>query len=556
MGAFTFMRHTDFLVIGSGVAGLTFALHAADHGKVAVLTKRRGEESNTSWAQGGVAAVMGEGDSTEFHVADTLEAGAGLCDAEVVQRMVEAGPAMMRWLEEMGTEFDYSNDANGGRQLDLHREGAHGHRRILHHRDATGAEISRSLLERARAHPNIQLHEHHFAIDLVTTRRLGSIYGNRCVGAYVLDEEAQIVESWRCDRVILATGGCGRVYQFTTNPPTATGDGVAMAWRAGAEVMNMEFIQFHPTCLFHPKRKNFLITEALRGEGAELVDGRGREFMLGYDPRGSLAPRDIVSRAIDSEIKRTGAKHVWLDATRLGREKLEEGFPMIVQTCRELGIDPVLEPIPVVPAAHYTCGGVRAEVDGQTSLPGLFALGEVACTGLHGANRLASNSLLEGLVMGKLGLERVLAEFPLAEYGSRDFAIPEWRTGDATDVDELAVVYHNWDEIRETMWNYVSIVRTGKRLRRAAARLRNLAAEVQEFYWNFKVSPELLELRNLVECASLIIESAARRKESRGAHFTADFPQTEGEQGYDTVLIRRRSRTGLDGGVKRVWVGK
>lgn len=554
MFALSLMQHTDYLVIGSGVAGLTFALHAAKYGSVAVLTKRRSDQSNTAWAQGGVAAVMSEEDSFASHVGDTEVAGAGLCDVDAVREIVEAGPEMMQWLQELGVHFDYYEDEKGEQQLDLHREGAHSHRRILHHRDATGAEISRVLLEQVRQHSNIELYEHHSAIDLITSKRLGAIEGNRCVGVYVYNEEKGEVESWRSDRVVLATGGAGRVYQFTTNPPTATGDGIAMAWRAGAEVMNMEFVQFHPTCLFHPKRKNFLITEALRGEGAELIDRDGREFLKDYDHRGSLASRDIVSRAIDSELKRTGAKHVFLDATRIDQEKLEQGFPMIVATCRELGIDPVTEPIPVVPAAHYCCGGVRAEVNGATSLLGLYAVGEVACTGLHGANRLASNSLLEGLVMGRLAAEKATEEFPLAEFQGRDFAIPQWSSGNATDVDELAVVYHNWDEIRQTMWDYVSIVRTTKRLQRAATRLRNLSEEVSEFYWNFKVTSELLDLRNLVDCASLIIESAARRCESRGAHFTRDYPQPEAELGVDTVLRRRKANSeALSGGVKRVW---
>ena len=528
------MREFDFVVVGSGIAGLSFALKAARHGSVAIITKRQAADSNTAWAQGGVACVMSAADSFDQHVADTLDAGAGLCKEDVVRTIVSEGPDRMRELMDWGVKFD----ANGGNGPDLGREGGHTQRRILHHGDTTGREISERLLERARETLSITLFENHFAIDLVTTGKLGYATEDRCLGLYVLDEKTGEVITYRSDRVILATGGCGRVYQFTTNPAVATGDGVAMAWRAGATISNMEFIQFHPTCLYHPKLKNFLITEAMRGEGGVLIGADGKPFMHKYDVRESLAPRDIVARAIDREIKRTGSSCVYLDMTAKPREFLQERFPNIWQTCMDAGIDISKDPVPVVPAAHYQCGGVRTDVNGATSLRGLYAIGEVACTGLHGANRLASNSLLEGAVVAHRAAGDILRRSPLGQAHFTEYDVPAWRTGNVTDVDELVVIYHNWDEIRRLMWDYVSIVRTGKRLQRAATRLRNLQREVQEFYWNFKITTELLELRNLVQIAALIVDSAQSRHESRGLHYTLDFPDSDPREIKDTVLRR------------------
>lgn len=530
------MRTYDFIVVGSGISGLSFALRAAEHGSVAIVTKRTASDTNTAWAQGGIACVQSESDSVDQHVADTLDAGAGLCPEPVVRRIAEEGPAAIQELIDWGVDFDTHLDEDGDVELALGREGGHTRRRILHHKDTTGREIETKLLAEAKAHPRIELLEHHFAIDLITTAKLGLASEKRCVGIYVLDEDSGEVLTLRSDRVLLCTGGSGRVYLYTTNPSVATGDGVAMAWRAGCEIANMEFVQFHPTCLYHHELKSFLITEAMRGEGAELIDKSGRRFMEEYDPRGSLAPRDIVARAIDREIKKTGGPCVFLDITHKPADFVKDRFPNIYETCLTVGIDISKDPIPVVPAAHYQCGGVKTDVNGATSLPGLWAVGEVACTGLHGANRLASNSLLEGVVVSKLALADCLGKRPVSEDVEK-LVLPEWESGDVTDVDELVVIYHNWDEIRRLMWDYVSIVRTTKRLQRAATRLRNLRDEVQEFYWNFRVTTELLELRNLVETATLIVDSAARRKESRGLHYTLDHPERD-DEGWqrDTVV--------------------
>ncbi len=526
----------DFIVVGSGIAGLSFALRASAHGRVAILTKKAAAETNTSWAQGGISCVVDPEDSFEQHVVDTMEAGGGLCHRDVVQTIVSEGPPAIAELVDWGVAFD--KRADGSDIPALGREGGHRNRRVLHHKDTTGAEIENKLLAAARSCAAIDFFENHYAIDVITTTRLGFASPPRCVGIYALDEGSGEVVTFRSDRVILCTGGCGRVYIYTTNPKVSTGDGVAMAWRAGCEIANMEFIQFHPTCLYHHQVKSFLITEAMRGEGAELIDKNGRAFMREYDPRGSLAPRDIVARAIDQEIKKTGGPCVYLDIAHKPAEYIVERFPHISETCRRLGIDVTREPIPVVPAAHYQCGGVRTDVNGATTLPGLWAVGEVACTGLHGANRLASNSLLEGVVVSRRALDHCLETSPL-DGESDDLLLPEWESGNVTDVDELVVIYHNWDEIRRLMWDYVSIVRTGKRLQRAATRLHNLQREVQEFYWNFRVTAELLELRNLVEVATLIVDSAARRKESRGAHFTRDYPARDEEHfARDTVLRR------------------
>ena len=518
------MKDYDVVVIGSGIAGLSFALKAAKHGSVAVVTKRRGADTNTAWAQGGIACVTSDEDSFELHVRDTLDAGAGLCDENVVRTVVTEGPARIQELLDLGLQFD-EREVSGHREFDLGREGGHSKRRVLHVQDVTGKEIEDALLRelgRSRGR-GIDLLENHMAVDLITAAKLGFATDDRCLGVYVLNETTGEVETVRSDQIVLATGGCGKVYLYTTNPDIATGDGVAMAWRAGAAIANMEFIQFHPTGLFHPKAKSFLISEAVRGEGGVLRNHRGEDFMKRYDSRGSLAPRDIVARAIDEEIKKSGAQYVFLDITDKPVEFLRERFPNIYETCFRFGIDISKQPIPVVPAAHYQCGGIKTDVNGATSLPGLYAIGEVGCTGLHGANRLASNSLLEGLVVAHRAAELATTHKKSSAIGSR-ISLPEWKAGEVQDVDELVVIYHNWDEIRRLMWDYVGIVRTDKRLQRASARLRNLQREIREFYWNFKISVDLLELRNLATVAALIVDSALARKESRGLHYTLDYP--------------------------------
>ena len=531
------MNRHDFLIIGSGVAGLSLALKVARHGTVAVVTKRARSDSNTAWAQGGVASVTSTEDSFELHIRDTLAAGAGLCDERAVRAIVTDGPAAIRELIELGVQFDERVLENGHRELDLGKEGGHSKRRVLHYRDTTGREIEQCLLNAVEKNPNIHLLENHMAVDLITTGKLGYTTEDRVVGCYVLDEINGEVKALRSDRVILATGGCGKVYLYTTNPSIATGDGVAMAWRAGAAIENMEFIQFHPTCLYHPEARSFLISEAVRGEGARLVDESGREFMAKYHELKALAPRDIVARAIDAEMKRTGSPCLYLDITHKPPDFIRERFPNIYESCLALGIDITERPIPVVPAAHYQCGGIKTDLDGGTTLRGLFAIGEVACTGLHGANRLASNSLLEAVVLAGRSAQALLRP-KYAKY-HQEVDLPEWRPGNAQDVDELVVIYHNWDEIRRLMWDYVGIVRTNKRLQRASTRLRNLQREIQDFYWGFKLTTELLELRNLCTVASLIVDSALARKESRGLHYTLDFPSTDNERFLRNTILQR-----------------
>ena len=531
------MKEYDFVVIGSGIAGLSFALKAAKHGSVAVITKRKGPDTNTAWAQGGIACVTSDEDSFELHVRDTLEAGAGLCDENVVRTIVTEAPARIQDLVELGVQFD-EREVSGHREFDLGREGGHSKRRVLHVQDVTGREIENALLRELGRQSHVDLLENHMAVDLITAAKIGYAAEDRCLGIYILDENSGQVETVRSDRIVLATGGCGKVYLYTTNPDIATGDGVAMAWRAGVTIANMEFVQFHPTCSFNPKAKSFLISEAVRGEGGSLRNNRGEDFMKRYDLRGSLAPRDIVARAIDAEIKRSGAQYVFLDITDKSVEFLRERFPNIYETCLHFGIDMTKQPIPVVPAAHYQCGGIKTDVDGATSLRGLYAIGEVGCTRLHGANRLASNSLLEGLVVAHRACEAMMRE-RRSPRATPPISLPEWQSGDVQDVDELVVIYHNWDEIRRLMWDYVGIVRTDKRLHRASARLRNLQREIREFYWNFKVSVDLLELRNLATVAALIVDSALSRKESRGLHYTLNYPQTEDRQfRRDTLLSR------------------
>jgi len=528
------MHRTDVLVIGSGIAGLTFALKVADRNSVAIVTKKNKAESNTNYAQGGIACVTSEEDSFELHVRDTLDAGAGLCNEEVVREIVQGGPERIRELIALGMEF--AEKQNGtGHEFDLGKEGGHSKRRILHAQDVTGREVEKALLAAIAGHPNIQVHENHLAVNLITKEKLGLASANRCLGAYVYDVEQGKVETFAATHVLLATGGCGQVYLHTTNPEIATGDGVSMAYRAGCKIANMEFIQFHPTSLHHHKVRSFLISEALRGEGGELIDRDGNAFMEKYDPRRSLAPRDIVARAIDAEMKKSGAPCVYLDMTAHSAEALRSRFPNIYTTCESLGLRIDQEPIPVVPAAHYQCGGVLTDTHGHTNLPGLFAVGEVGCTGLHGANRLASNSLLEALVVAHQAATSVNED----TQGGEAMALPEWEVGAAVDPDELVVIKHNWQEVQQLMWDYVGIVRTTKRLMRAGKRLRNLSEEVKEFYWRHKLTADLIELRSLVLVASLIVDCALSRQESRGLHYTLDFPKADAHAApEDTVLDR------------------
>jgi L-aspartate oxidase len=519
-------RDFDFLVIGTGIAGLTFALRVSPAGRVAIITKKQRAESNTNYAQGGIAAVMAEDDSLELHVRDTLEAGAGLCREDVVRTIVSEGPALVRELVELGVKF-----SAGESGFDLGREGGHTRRRVLHAGDITGREIERALLAAVAADKNIAVFEDSLAIDLITTHKLGQGGPNRCLGCYALDEKRNAVEVFAAKVTMLATGGSGKVYLYTSNPDIASGDGVAMAYRAGASVANMEFIQFHPTCLYHPKAKSFLISEAVRGEGAVLRGADGQPFMSRYHKLADLAPRDIVARAIDAEMKKTGATFVSLDITHQDVEFVKKRFPNIYAKCLEYGYDMTREPIPVVPAAHYQCGGVVTNVDGETEIAGLLAAGEVACTGLHGANRLASNSLLEALVVAHRAGQEALK----LEARSQESELPSWASGNAANPDELVVVTHNWDEIRRLMWDYVGIVRTDKRLLRARSRIQNLQREINQFYWDYQVTPGLIELRNLALVAELIVECALQRKESRGLHFTLDYPRVM-PSAHDTVL--------------------
>jgi L-aspartate oxidase len=494
------MKRFDFIVLGSGIAGLSFALKVARRGRVAIITKKNRADSNTNWAQGGIAAVTSKEDSVEMHVRDTLQAGAGLCRENVVRAIVSEGPARIQELIDLGTHFTEREvpNSHGQRELDLTKEGGHSKRRVLHAKDATGAEIERALLDAIARNPNIEVFENHFAIDLITTQKLGLIGRNRCVGIYALDKAAARVETFASPVTLLATGGCGKVYLYTTNPDIATGDGVAMAYRAGAPIANMEFIQFHPTCLFHPKERTLLITEAVRGEGGYLLGADRKRFMQRYDKRAELAPRDVVARAIDSEMKRTGADNVWLDITHQPAPFIISHFPNIYERLLKLGIDMTKEPVPVVPAAHYQCGGVVTTLDGETEIAGLFAVGEVACTGLHGANRLASNSLLEALVCAHRAADKAMQQ----QAAGTEQAISSWQSGNAHDPDELVVVAHNWDEIRRLMWDYVGIVRTTKRLQRAQKRIAHLQEEIQEYYWDFIVTSDLLELRKCISCVA------------------------------------------------------
>jgi L-aspartate oxidase len=521
----------DFLVIGSGIAGLSFALEAARAGSVLIVTKKSAAESATNYAQGGIAAVVAEDDSFDQHVRDTLEAGAGLCRESVVRFVVERGPAAIARLVELGVRFDPGDEHSG---YDLGREGGHTRRRVLHAADFTGQEIERVLVERCEAHPNIEILPDSLCIDLITTQKLGVPGPSRIAGAYVLDEASGEVHSVESGLVLLATGGCGKVYLYTSNPDIASGDGIAMAYRAGATIRNMEFIQFHPTCLYHPEARSFLISEALRGEGAVLRTRAGERFMPRYDARADLAPRDVVARSIDWELKRTGDDCVYLDCTQLDPGFLVRRFPNIHERCLRYGFDLTKQPLPVVPAAHYCCGGVSVDLDGETDIANLFAAGEVACTGLHGANRLASNSLLEGVVFAQVAAARAIERLPGLEPRP---SLPDWDAGTASDPAETVLVNANWDEIRRLMWNYVGIVRSDKRLERARRRIQLLLDEIREYYWDFKLTPGLVELRNLATVADLIVRSASQRRESRGLHQTIDHPGRLPEAA-DTLLRR------------------
>ncbi len=517
---------TDYLVIGSGIAGLNFALLAAEHGRVVVVTKKRPSDTNTNWAQGGVAAVLASDDSFERHVEDTLVAGDGLCDRDVVQMCVESGPAQVERLLQLGVRLDRTPSG----ELDLGREGAHTRHRVVHWEDVTGREIQRALIEAVGKHSNITMLDEHIAVDLLSMAKYGG--DPACFGAYVLDRNTGEVKTICARATVLASGGTGKVYVYTSNPDVATGDGIAMAYRLGAAVCDLEFVQFHPTVLYHPLARNFLISEALRGEGGILKLATGETFMENYHPMKSLASRDIVARAIDNELKKSGADSVFLDMTHLDPAFVRGRFPNIHERCLSLGIDITKQGIPVVPAAHYMCGGIKTDKDGATTVKGLYAIGECAFTGLHGANRLASNSLLEGMVYSTRAAAAV-KYLPRSRPGQ----VAAWSTGDATDSNDAIVVSLNWEEIRRFMWSYVGIVRSDKRLERARRRIENVRDEIRQYYLDFKVTNDLIELRNLALVAHLVIEAARRRKESRGLHFTLDYPDKLPEARHSEIQL-------------------
>jgi len=533
------LQRFDTLIIGSGLAGLALALQLAPHQKVCLVTKRELNDSSSNWAQGGIAAVLADDDSIEAHIQDTLTAGAGLCDPVVTRFVVEHGRETVEWLISQGVLFTREEDNSG---YHLTREGGHSKRRVIHAADATGRAVQETLADKVRNHPNITLLEQHIAVDLITAKKLGK-RKNRCLGAYVLDKVRGKVVTISAAHTVLATGGAGKVYLYTTNPDVATGDGVAMAWRAGCRVVNMEFIQFHPTCLYHPLAKSFLITEAVRGEGGLLKLPDGTRFMQDHDARAELAPRDVVARAIDFEIKKRGIDCVYLDISHKPADFILSHFPTIYRHCMELGIDITKQPIPVVPAVHFSCGGVLTDNVGCTDIPDLYTIGESACTGLHGANRLASNSLLECLVFAQAAARDILSKAEEPEL----LTLPYWDESRVADADEEIIIAHNWDELRRFMWNYVGIVRTDKRLERALHRINLLRDEVHEFYSHFRISNDLIELRNLLQVAELIVKCAMERHESRGLHFSKDYPDMLPEA-VPTVLAPSNYYTLLDSG--------
>jgi L-aspartate oxidase len=525
----TLIHHFDVVIVGSGAAGLSTALHLADKGKIAILSKSDLPESSTYYAQGGIAAVLDDKDSIDSHVSDTLKAGAGLCNEEVVHYTVSHSKEAIDWLIHQGVKFS-RNDADN--KYHLTREGGHSHRRVIHSADTTGQEVQMNLVEAVRQHPNITLFERYNAIDLIKQDQVEG--AGRCQGLYALDRKTRHVHTFSSRFVVLATGGASKVYLYTSNPDVASGDGIALAWRAGCRVANMEFNQFHPTCLYHPQANNFLITEALRGEGAYLRRPDGSRFMPEVHDMAELAPRDIVARAIDHEMKKLGKECMYLDISHRDADFIKSHFPNIYKRCLEVGIDITQEPIPVVPAAHYTCGGVKVDLNSETDVHGLFAIGEVACTGLHGANRMASNSLLECLVFARAAAEKIRNDWNLYDIPT---SAPVWDESRVTDSDEEVVVSHNWHELRHLMWNYMGIVRTTKRLERAQRRIELLQGEIHDYYANFRVTSNLLELRNLVMVAELMVRCARKRHESRGLHFTLDYPETDPNMdGVDTIL--------------------
>ncbi len=532
----------DFLIIGSGIGGLSFALKVAEAGQVAIVTKKEAMETSTNYAQGGIASVLGKYDSFDLHVKDTLDSGDGLCRPDVVSLVVKDGPARIQELMDWGVAFTQGD--HGNQRLDLVLEGGHSQKRIVHAGDFTGRAIEEALVDQARKNKNIGFFENHIAVDLITysmRMKRGTVtaaHEDVCCGAYVLDTQTNEVHTFRAKLTVLATGGAGKVYLYTSNPDIATGDGIAMAYRAGALVANLEFVQFHPTCLFHPEAKNFLISEAVRGEGGVLIDSEGRAFMEGYSSMKDLACRDVVARAIDSELKQSGNDSVFLDITHKDPDFVKERFPNIYQKCLVLGIDMATEPIPVVPAAHYMCGGVLVDADGKTDVERLYVVGETACTGLHGANRLASNSLLEAVVYADRASKHAVKAL---EKRRASFCpdLPPWDPLGTTDSDEAIVVSHNWDEIRRLMWNYVGIVRSNKRLLRAKNRIEMIEKEIQQYYWDFKITPDLIELRNIAVVASLIIQSACLRKESRGLHYNLQCPEKDDRHWLKDTILRR-----------------
>jgi L-aspartate oxidase len=535
-------QSTDFLVIGSGISGLSFAIKAARLGRVTIVTKKAKLDTATNLAQGGIAAVLSPEDSFALHIEDTLRSGAGLCHEDIVRLVVETGPARIEELVRLGVQFQRA--AGDPSHLDLGKEGGHSARRIAHAMDLTGRMIEEGLLAQVAANPDITVLENHLAVDLLVCSKTGTPYqphdsfSDQCLGAYVFDREAGRIDTWQAKVTVLCTGGTGKVYLYTTNPDIATGDGIAMAYRAGARVANLEFVQFHPTCLYHPQVKNFLISEAVRGEGGRLIDQRSRPFMHKYDARGDLATRDTVARAIDSEMKASGDDCVYLDITHQPAEFLKKRFPTIYQKCLSLGIDMTQVPIPVVPAAHYMCGGVVTDQWGRTNIEHLFAFGETACTGLHGGNRLASNSLLEAVVFAHQAFLECEKEWPAL----RAAALPEvaeWSPGEARRIEENVLVSHNWDQIRRLMWNYVGIVRTEKRLALVQERLRGIAGEINQHYHDYILTPDLIELRNIAQVAELIVRCACIRKESRGLHYLADFPRVDNEHWKKDTILQR-----------------